>query len=93
MANPFMKDIPAGGWVKINDAPISGPVRNLRIHKRKVSFVAYFHNYRDAGEDPPDVELHDDIMWVGDELEFTGAVDSDFYLLCRGEDGRVRVEW
>lgn len=89
MANPYMVDIPEGVWTKINTA---GPTRAMTVHKQRKALVAYFHNYRDSGDPAPVIGDADEILWDYHELEFTSTVDSDVYLLCRGDDGRVRVE-
>lgn len=87
MANPVMIDIPVDTWVKVADS-----VKSATIHKQIKSRVAYFHNYRDEDDPAPVVGGDDEIYWGTNTLTFNTTIDSDFYILCRGKAGRVRVE-
>lgn len=89
MTIPIIVDIPANTWTKVN----ASPVQLMTIHRRMKPTTTYFHAYWDAGGSPTDEQLDDiAIQWRTLQLEFSNTVDSDFYLLCRDNDGKVRIE-
>lgn len=90
--DPVLVDCPKGIWTKLNASLPGGDakVTSAAIHFQKTSRVAYFFTYR-AGDDAPE-DGDDEIMVSGTACGFNNSVAANLFILCRGGDGRVRLE-
>lgn len=89
--DPVMVDCPEDQWTRINAFLPAGDakVTKAAVHFQKTNRVSYFFCYR-SGTDIPDGS--DEIMVTGRGFGFDASIAADLYILCRGGDGRVRLE-
>jgi hypothetical protein len=89
--DPVMIDCPENAWTRLNAFLPGGDakVTLANVHFQKIAKVSYFFTFR-SGTDLPDG--NDEIMVRGIGCGFNNSVPADLFVLCKGGDGRVRLE-
>lgn len=89
--DPVMVDCPKDVWTRLNASLPGGDekVLSATVHFQKTNQVTYFFTFRAGGDAP----TGDDAIMVRDtSFNLANTVAVDLYILCRGGDGRVRLE-
>lgn len=89
--DPVMIDCPQDVWTRLNQylPGGDGKVLSANVHFQKTNQITYFFTFR-AGADVP---TGDDAIMVRDHsFQMFNTVAVDLYILCRGGNGRVRLE-
>lgn len=68
-------------------------VTYCRINQQNTQRVQYFFTYRDTGATPTPAQLTDtEIKWDVRSLDINTSESADVWVVCRGGDGRIRVD-
>lgn len=88
MANPSIVAVPAGAWLKVATAVVSGFVHIL---KKDVMYLSTYRETGDAGPAVADATLGADMLTPGSPISALAPIDVYVYVVG-SKAGRVKVD-